>query len=352
MIRTMLVASIAFCVSLAYTPTFAEACGVKLTVRSPKANKSRRSSNPSKILIVGKRDSDLQKKLRRAGHTVVHASTASKARKAKYGLVIADRSAYKDARDSFSDVQIVARRRSSRSTARRVERALARKSVASKRRRTVVARSNRDRRVVETGGSAGDRRAVTASGRKVAKADTPAPKSRPATPPAGRKTTRVATATKPKTTKRSSAGRKPAPQPAAEKRQKLQAKAKRPAHEVKATRPKPVPNAPEIKWTREFRFGTNKTHLSRASKRKLRRNAKWLQANPDASLTIEGHTDTVGDEAYNMELSERRANAARDFLLGLGVEDSRISVVPRGEEDPAYQPGTSGKNRRVVLIKN
>ena len=68
-------------------------------------------------------------------------------------------------------------------------------------------------------------------------------------------------------------------------------------------------------------------------------------------MIVEGHTDSVGEESHNLELSERRANIARDFLIGLGIDSSRITVDAKGELDPGFVPSTSAKNRRIVLIK-
>jgi hypothetical protein len=117
MLRAMMVASIAFSVSLTYMPDTADACGVKLTVRSPKLRGNKKSMNPSKILIVGKKDAALQKKLRKAGHTVEYASTASGAKSQNYGLVIADKEQLSQSKSSFEGTRVIQKRGTSRSTA-------------------------------------------------------------------------------------------------------------------------------------------------------------------------------------------------------------------------------------------
>lgn len=354
MLRAMMLASIAFAVAVATTHTTqtAEACGVKLTVRSPSVTNNKQSSNPSKILIVGDKDSDLQKSLRQAGHTVEHASTATGAKKSGYQLVIADSDSFDSAVESFQGVQVVKKRGTSRSTAKTVERALARVTVDSSAKKNVIARSSSDKTLVEAGRDRSEARAIAETGRETPtpSANTPTANSRPNAALEGRDNTRVAVATQPKAEKPEKADK-----PEADKgRQNTRVTAERPVRETKVEPAveEPVKPAVKVKWTRELRFGTNKTSLGADAKKNLTKNAKWLEANPDRSITIEGHTDTVGDEAYNMDLSERRANAARDFLISIGVDSSRISVDAKGEQDPAYQPGTSGKNRRIVLVQN
>jgi peptidoglycan-associated lipoprotein len=354
MLRAMMVASIAFSVSLTYLPDTADACGVKLTVRSPKLRSNKKSANPSKILVVGEKDKTLVKKLRKAGHTVEEANRVDRAPSKDYGLVIADASNMDSAKSEFDDARVIQKRSTSRSTMRSAERKLARRAIDRSRDRDLVARS-RDRRLrgVGTEKSAGARARVGAGTETTVQANSRTATARPAGRLTGRGTSRVATAPEPKKVRKA-----PEPKKAAVTPKKISKTEPAPVEETKPVKTvetpdtKPAKSAVKVKWTREVRFGTNRTNLSAAAKRHLRRNAKWLEANPDASLTIEGHTDTVGDEAYNMDLSERRANAARDFLIGLGVDSSRISVDAKGEEEPAYQPGTSSKNRRVVLIKN
>jgi outer membrane protein OmpA-like peptidoglycan-associated protein len=84
----------------------------------------------------------------------------------------------------------------------------------------------------------------------------------------------------------------------------------------------------------------------------LRELARSLAKYPNSELLIVGHTDSKGDDAYNMRLSERRAAAAMSFLAQQGVERSRIRVSGRGEEEPvASNDSESGKqqNRRVEV---
>jgi len=61
---------------------------------------------------------------------------------------------------------------------------------------------------------------------------------------------------------------------------------------------------------------------------------KFLQAHPEVSLEIEGHTDSRGSEEYNLDLSERRAASVRDWLVDNGIDGARLSAVGKGEGDP------------------
>ncbi|HEU5076148.1 MAG TPA: OmpA family protein, partial [Polyangiaceae bacterium] len=61
---------------------------------------------------------------------------------------------------------------------------------------------------------------------------------------------------------------------------------------------------------------------------------KFLQEHPDVALEIEGHTDSRGSAEYNLDLSERRAASVKDWLIGQGIDASRLSAVGKGEGDP------------------
>ncbi|MEM6883734.1 MAG: OmpA family protein [Verrucomicrobiota bacterium] len=91
----------------------------------------------------------------------------------------------------------------------------------------------------------------------------------------------------------------------------------------------------------------------RASERpKLEAIAAWLNENSGAKVVMAGHTDDRGTTQYNLGLGERRAIATRDYLLGLGIDVSRISTVSYGEERPA-QSGSGesaySANRRTAV---
>ena len=82
--------------------------------------------------------------------------------------------------------------------------------------------------------------------------------------------------------------------------------------------------------------------------------AAWLQQYPDTNITIEGHADERGTREYNLALGERRANAAKDYLMTYGISSDRISVLSYGKERPVdsgSNPLAWSKNRRSVTLK-
>jgi peptidoglycan-associated lipoprotein len=83
----------------------------------------------------------------------------------------------------------------------------------------------------------------------------------------------------------------------------------------------------------------------------LKTNAQVLKDNPTANIIIEGNCDPVGTAEYNMALGWRRANAAQDYLMKLGIEKSRISTVSYGEERLVSQKEDEfWKDRRCDFI--
>ena len=85
----------------------------------------------------------------------------------------------------------------------------------------------------------------------------------------------------------------------------------------------------------------------------LQRKAFWLQKNSDIRVIIEGHTDEAGSKEYNFALGEQRAGAAKSFLLGHGIQTSRLIAVSFGNERPIDTSGTAAaqsRNRRVHFV--
>jgi outer membrane protein OmpA-like peptidoglycan-associated protein len=73
----------------------------------------------------------------------------------------------------------------------------------------------------------------------------------------------------------------------------------------------------------------------------LKKNAEILKLYPEVNVIIEGHTCDIGTEEYNMGLGERRAKAARDYLIKLGIDPKRLSIISYGETrllDPNNKP--------------
>jgi peptidoglycan-associated lipoprotein len=100
-------------------------------------------------------------------------------------------------------------------------------------------------------------------------------------------------------------------------------------------------------------FDYDSAELTEQAKGLLREKAAWLQANPADTVTIEGHCDERGTTVYNLALGERRAKAARNYLVDLGVSGSRLSTVSYGEEkplDPAPTEAAYRINRRAQFV--
>ena len=69
----------------------------------------------------------------------------------------------------------------------------------------------------------------------------------------------------------------------------------------------------------------------------LKGNASWLTAHPQTKVQVEGHCDERGSEEYNIALGAKRAQAAKDYLVTLGIEGSRVSTISYGKELPLCQ---------------
>ena len=101
-------------------------------------------------------------------------------------------------------------------------------------------------------------------------------------------------------------------------------------------------------------FATNESVLTTASRDTLRKQAEWLRKNSSVNVVLEGHADERGTREYNLALGERRANAAKDYLMTFGISANRISVISYGKERPVdsgSNPLAWSKNRRSVTVK-
>ena len=101
-------------------------------------------------------------------------------------------------------------------------------------------------------------------------------------------------------------------------------------------------------------FATNSSQLTSASRDTLRKQASWMRKNKTLNVVLEGHADERGTREYNLALGEKRANAARDYLLTYGISGKRISVISYGKEKPVNSASTPlawSQNRRAVTIK-
>jgi peptidoglycan-associated lipoprotein len=100
-------------------------------------------------------------------------------------------------------------------------------------------------------------------------------------------------------------------------------------------------------------FGYNQYNLTNDAQAILSRQATWLQEYPEARIRLEGNADERGTREYNLALGARRANAAKAYLVGRGVDPSRISVVSYGKErpvDPRSTPEAWAVNRNSTTV--
>ena len=100
-------------------------------------------------------------------------------------------------------------------------------------------------------------------------------------------------------------------------------------------------------------FDTGRASLSPGAAAKLDRLAQFLSEHPDRRVQIEGFTDSVGGDAYNLDLSERRAEAVKAALTMRGIDPSRIATEGYGKAYPVASNGDSGGrqlNRRVEVV--
>ena len=100
-------------------------------------------------------------------------------------------------------------------------------------------------------------------------------------------------------------------------------------------------------------FETDKHNINSASAFTLESQANWLKSTPGFQIIIEGHCDERGTREYNLALGERRANSVKEFLVSLGVEPGRVTIISYGKERPSAEGSTSeswAENRRAVTV--
>jgi outer membrane protein OmpA-like peptidoglycan-associated protein len=100
-------------------------------------------------------------------------------------------------------------------------------------------------------------------------------------------------------------------------------------------------------------FETNRYALRPAARESLAKVAGILLAYPDLRLEVDGHTDSVGADAYNQQLSEKRADSVRDYLVQQGIPIASVTVQGFGKTQPVASNATAAgrqQNRRVELV--
>lgn len=101
-------------------------------------------------------------------------------------------------------------------------------------------------------------------------------------------------------------------------------------------------------------FAYDSYSLTNAAQDTLAKQAKWLKANGSVTIAIEGHADERGTREYNLALGDRRANAAKDYLMTQGISSSRITTISFGKEKPVNNASNNkawAQNRRSVTVR-
>lgn len=107
-----------------------------------------------------------------------------------------------------------------------------------------------------------------------------------------------------------------------------------------------------VTFKSDYFFGVNSSTLLPAAYDELERVARVLKQYPETNILIAGHTDSTGSEDYNQKLSEKRAQAVKNALVGMGVDQSRITCIGYGEGKPIASNNTEAgrqQNRRVEI---
>ena len=109
-----------------------------------------------------------------------------------------------------------------------------------------------------------------------------------------------------------------------------------------------------LEQTLKLLFDFDSAELRPESITELERVVKFMNDVPFAQVLIQGHTDSVGNDAYNLKLSDRRAKAVFDYLSSRGVDPARVTSEGKGEAEPIADNNTAEgrqENRRVMLIR-
>lgn len=118
--------------------------------------------------------------------------------------------------------------------------------------------------------------------------------------------------------------------------------------EVEVAEPAPVMDLSTVLETVYFDY--DKYELRQDARESLSRNAEWLKSESGVQLQIGGHCDERGTEEYNLALGDRRAASVKNYLISLGVDESRLLTVSFGEEmpaDPGHNEEAWSHNRRA-----
>ena len=101
-------------------------------------------------------------------------------------------------------------------------------------------------------------------------------------------------------------------------------------------------------------FSYDSYALTSSAQSTLSKQAKWLKANPSVTISVEGHADERGTREYNLALGDRRANAAKDYLMSQGISSNRVTTISYGKERPVKSGSNDtawAQNRRSVTVR-
>ena len=109
----------------------------------------------------------------------------------------------------------------------------------------------------------------------------------------------------------------------------------------------------KINGLQTVHFDLDSSTLSSETRKELSENAEWIKSHAKVTVQVEGHCDSRGSVEYNLALGERRAKAVKAYLVSLGIDAKRLTVISYGEEKPIATGDTEeayAKNRRANFV--
>jgi outer membrane protein OmpA-like peptidoglycan-associated protein len=312
-----------------HAPTPADACGVKLTIKTSAPRKAASHDTPH-VLFVGRHSSQLERSVSSSGADVESTQDPSSAKRKSYNAVYSDEAHADQARQTFGDNVIVASGDDS-ADQENIEARLSRRPTRASNHGGLKATSSDGRTLVAVGPQPkpGEQKDIVRTGTEVKAPPPPPPQPEVRT----EKPVEEVKAPPPTPT--------PAPTPPDDNK----VVASEPPVQETHSRPAPVAKAKAVRATEVF-FSSGSTKVNASQ---LNRMAKSLSDNADVSVTIEGYADPTGNHDDNMTLSQSRAEAVRDYLSSQGVDSSRMEVKAYGDTKLKYGH-SDGRNRRVAIV--
>ena len=120
-----------------------------------------------------------------------------------------------------------------------------------------------------------------------------------------------------------------------------------------APAPAPIPAGTHIGELKGANFAFNSAKITPEGEAKLSDTVATLKSHPDVKVVCSGYTDSVGSQAYNLKLGQRRADSVKSYLVSQGIDSSRISTGSFGKENPVASNDTAegrAENRRVEIV--